>query len=182
VAGAITGLRRILLVDDPTSTTVITATGTRPAWAGERHAFDALGKALTSATGVPADVRTDFAEAVQPGTALVIDPSLLERLVAERGEAVAWTVVVDAPREAVAPMLELQGVAGVVETHQFWKWKTAGPANAALYGHLTVAAQLDRDVEVTPIGDGRFGRIRIGDGDLPGLLGDYLRVLTAAAA
>jgi hypothetical protein len=39
-----------------------------------------------------------------------------------------------------------------------------------------VAPLLGRDIVLTPLAGGRFGRIRIDGGDLPGLLGDYLSV------
>jgi hypothetical protein len=172
-----TALQRILLVDDPSHTTVSTDDGMRPARVGERHSFDQLAAALASKAGVPAVVRDDFAGAVEPGTAVIIDPSLVQRLLRDAAEARGRTVVVGAAREAIGPMLALQGFAAVVEAQQFWKWRSEGPADAAVYGDLDLASRLARDVQLTPLGDSRFGRIRIDGGDLPGLLADYLQLI-----
>jgi hypothetical protein len=165
-----------VLVDDPSGTTVSGPQGARPARPGERHDLDALAEALSRSTGAPAEMRIGFAGADDPGAAVVIHRSMLDRLLGEPRlrDAVSRTAVIDVPREAVVAMLELQGVGAVVEANQYWKWRTGGVADAAVYGDLSVVPSLTRAVEVVPLGDGGYGRIRIDGPDLPGLLGEYL--------
>lgn len=169
-------LRQILLVDDPTGASISTSTGTRDALPGELHRFDVLAAALTRHTGIPAEVRRELPGIVDSATAVVVHAAQLERLLAEPGAkgAAPRTAVVDVPREAVRPTLERHEVAIVVERNQYWKWKTSGPADAAVYVDLRVVPRLRHEVLVTPLDGGRFGRIRIDGEDLPGLIADVL--------
>jgi hypothetical protein len=164
-------VRQILLIDDPSGMTVSTSEGTRDARPGEVTRFDVLAEELSRQTGLPAEVRTDPTEAVDPETAVVVSVSQLHLLPA--GSA-ARAVVVDVPRHDILSMFTVHGVAAVVEYQQYWKWRTGGPADASIFGDLSVVPRLGREVTVKPLDDDRFGRIRITGEDLPGLIAGYL--------
>jgi hypothetical protein len=164
-------VRRILLLDDPSGTTISTADGTRAALPGEAHRFAELAEALTLHTGLPAEVRDEPAGALDPATAVVVHASQLDRLPA----TATRTAVVDVDRRAVLATLERGDVTAVVEHHQYWKWKTGGPADAAVYLEVSLVPRLRHEVTVTTLDDSRFARVRINGDDLPGLLADVLR-------
>ncbi len=83
--------------------------------------------------------------------------------------------MVGARRDAILPMLELNGVAGVVEANQYFAWMARQPADAAVFASADTAATLGPTVEVTPLANPAFARLRIDGGDLPGLIGSLLR-------
>ena len=159
----------IVLLDDPSGTTVSTSEGSRDALPGEAHHFTALAEALSRHTHLPVEVRAPGA-ALDPGTAVVVHVSQLDRLAGSP----ARVAVVDVPRAAISSILTTHPTAVVVEHHQYWKWKTGGPADAAVYGDLRIVPRLGHEVTVTPLDGDRFGRIRIDGPDLPGLLADCL--------
>jgi hypothetical protein len=161
---------------------VSTSEGERPARPGELLGFDVLAAALERQTGVTASVRPDLPpDAGDPGVALIVPAGQLEELVLHEDAgvraALARTVVVDAPRDAVLPMLELRGVAAVVEHHQYRAWETGERADASIFGDIRLAPRLGMSVEVTPHDGWRLGRLRIDGEDLPGLIGAYLKTL-----
>lgn len=174
-----TGLRSIILLDDPTGTTVTSNGQTRPAKSGEWYAFEALAAALARNTGVPALVTATLPDTLEPGAALIVPASQLESLLTLLAvrDTVVFTAVIDVVRKVIPQLLTLRGVVAVVEHHQYWAWKTGERADASIFGDLSVVSRLHREVTVTPIGDGHFGRIRIRGEDLPGLLGDYLAAI-----
>lgn len=178
-----TALRRIVLLDDTTGCTVTSNGQTLPAKAGEGYAFQRLAEGLTRVTGVAASVGDTLPQVLEPGTVCIVPTYQLERWQTELAarNARPAMIVVDAAREKIAQLMESGSVAGAVEHHQYWAWKTNERADASLFGDLRLVPSLQREVTVTPLGAGRFGRLRIEGEDLPGLLGDYLLAFISRA-
>lgn len=174
-------LRAIVLLDDPTGTTVISDGETRPAKPGEFYSFEALGEALARSTGAVTEVRATLPEILEPGTVLIVPARQLEKWLTDLAvrDSSSMIVMVDAERQSIAQSLTVSGVVAAVERHQYWAWQTGERADASIFGDLRSVSRLHRNVTVTPIDNGPFGRIRIDGEDLPGLLGDYLAAMLA---
>ncbi len=173
----LTGFARILLIDDPAGATVSTHELTRPAEPGEAYDFSTLAADLSTATGAASAVQSALDGVTDSRTAVIVHASGLGRLLAaaEGTDLATRTVVVGARRDAILPMLELNGVAGVVEANQYFAWMARQPADAAVFASADIAATLGPTVEVTPLANPAFARLRIDGGDLPGLIGSLLR-------
>src|SRR5262249_27501848 len=98
-----TGLRHIVLVEDPSGATVTSHGETRPAKPGEWYAFEALAEALTRNTGVPAVVSATLPDALEPGTALIVPARQLESRLTELTvrDPSPVMVVIDVARESI---------------------------------------------------------------------------------
>jgi hypothetical protein len=162
----------IVILDDPTGAMVSIAGDTREALPGETHHLAELADALTRHTGLPVEVRRSNG-ALAPRTAVVVHVSQLARLAGVAPERLA---VVDVPRQAILPTLAAHPTAILVEHHQYWAWEAGEPADAAVHCDVRIGTLLRRETTVTPLGDGRFGRIRVDGPDLPGLLADCLAI------
>jgi hypothetical protein len=170
------GLKRIVLLDDPTGGTIVTGGVIRPATPGEGFGIGALADALSRYAQVPAEVSANIPQGIEPGTAVIVPAPQLDRLLADLGQhgETALIAVVDVDRKSILNALAAEGVGAVVEHHQYWAWRTNERADASIFADVSVVPRLRRAVTVSPIGNGPFARIRINGGDLPGLLGDYL--------
>jgi hypothetical protein len=160
------------LVDDPSGTTISTHALTRPADPGEAHDFERLAVALRAASGLAVVVQGDLSNVADDRAAVIAHASDLAWLLgaADGADLAARTVVVDAPRPSILPMLELRGVAGVVEAHQYFQWKAQEPADAAIFAGADDLARMGVAGDLSPLANPAFGRLRIDGGDLPGLI------------
>lgn len=163
----------IVIVDDPAGAMVSAGGDTRDALPGETHHLAELADALSRHTGLPVEVRRSHG-ALGAGTAVVVHASRLGRLAGPPRRL----AVVDVPRPALLPTLAAYPTAVLVEHHQYWAWEAGEPADAAVHADLRLAPLLRHAVSVTPLGDGRFGRIRVDGPDLPGLLAACLTAPT----
>jgi hypothetical protein len=143
--------------------------------------YDALAEALGRRLGVPAAVAQGAAPEPGGGMLVLCRPDVLDRLEEASPAAFSWVVALDLNRAEVLEKTEVQELAAAVEVRDYLDWLTSAARPAAIFGRTALAARIGARVDPNPLQSGtRYARLIRAEGDLPGLLGDYLAAYAEA--
>jgi len=144
-----------------------------PLRSARRH--DALAEALGRRLGVPAAVAAGPPPVPGGGTLVIGRPDVLDRLAETAPAGLPWVVALELSPARVLERAEALSLAATVGVRDYLDWLTGSPRPAAIHGRAELAARIGAEADASPLhASPRYVRMTRADGDLPGLLGDYL--------
>ncbi|HYH79677.1 MAG TPA: hypothetical protein VEX86_07760 [Longimicrobium sp.] len=109
------------------------------------------------------------------GTLVIGRPDVLDRLAETAPAGLPWVVALELSPARVLERAEALSLAATVGVRDYLDWLTGSPRPAAIHGRAELAARIGAEADASPLhASPRYVRMTRADGDLPGLLGDYL--------